>query len=117
MVFQNFNLWSHRSVLQNIMEGPVHVQGVSKDQASDHAMQLLAKVGLADKKDAYPAALSGGQEQRVAIARALALNHDVLLFDEPTSALDPDMLGGVLPALRSLAPTGRSDRKRIGAGT
>src|SRR3546814_11252967 len=105
---QNFNLWSHRSVLQNIMEGPVHVQGVSKDQASDHAMQLLAKVGLAEKKDAYPAELSGGQQQRVAIARALAMNPDVLLFDEPTSALDPEMVGEVLRVIRQLADEGRS---------
>ncbi|UYO95582.1 ABC transporter ATP-binding protein [Pollutimonas sp. M17] len=108
MVFQNFNLWSHRNVLQNIIEGPVHVQGVSRHEASDHALQLLAKVGLAEKKDAYPAELSGGQQQRVAIARALAMNPDVLLFDEPTSALDPEMVGEVLRVIRQLADEGRS---------
>jgi ABC-type histidine transport system ATPase subunit len=108
MVFQNFNLWSHRSVLQNIVEGPVHVQGVSKNEASDHALHLLAKVGLSDKKDAYPAELSGGQQQRVAIARALAMNPEVLLFDEPTSALDPEMVGEVLRVIRQLADEGRS---------
>ncbi|MGB3290589.1 MAG: ATP-binding cassette domain-containing protein [Burkholderiaceae bacterium] len=108
MVFQNFNLWSHRNVLQNVIEGPVHVQGIPRHEASDHAMQLLAKVGLAEKKDAYPAELSGGQQQRVAIARALAMNPDVLLFDEPTSALDPEMVGEVLRVIRQLAEEGRS---------
>ncbi|MFW7340963.1 ATP-binding cassette domain-containing protein [Pollutimonas sp. H1-120] len=108
MVFQNFNLWSHRSVLQNIIEGPVHVQGVPKNQASDYALHLLAKVGLSEKKDAYPSELSGGQQQRVAIARALAMNPEVLLFDEPTSALDPEMVGEVLRVIRQLADEGRS---------
>lgn len=108
MVFQNFNLWSHRNVLQNLLEGPVHVQGVPRSQATEHALELLAKVGLSDKKDAYPSELSGGQQQRVAIARALAMNPDVLLFDEPTSALDPEMVGEVLRVIRQLADEGRS---------
>ena len=108
MVFQNFNLWSHRNVLQNVIEGPVHVQGVAKAQAIEYAMQLLDKVGLTEKRDAYPAELSGGQQQRVAIARALAMNPDVLLFDEPTSALDPEMVGEVLRVIRQLADEGRS---------
>src|SRR5690606_29087681 len=108
MVFQNFNLWSHRNVLQNLLEGPVHVLGQSRTQATEHAMNLLAKVGLSDNKDAYPNELSGGQQQRVAIARALAMNPDVLLFDEPTSALDPEMVGDVLRVIRQLADEGRS---------
>ncbi len=108
MVFQNFNLWSHRNVLQNLLEGPLHVQHRPKAQATEHAIQLLTKVGLADKKDAYPSELSGGQQQRVAIARALAMNPDVLLFDEPTSALDPEMVGEVLRVIRQLAEEGRS---------
>lgn len=108
MVFQSFNLWSHRSALHNVIEGPVHVQGIARDEAIAHAMQLLDKVGMADKRDAYPAELSGGQQQRVAIARALAMNPDVLLFDEPTSALDPEMVGEVLRVIRQLADEGRS---------
>lgn len=108
MVFQSFNLWSHRTVLQNVIEGPVHVQRIAKHAATDQGLSLLAKVGLLDKKDAYPAELSGGQQQRVAIARALAMNPDVLLFDEPTSALDPEMVGEVLRVIRALADEGRS---------
>ncbi|HUG58628.1 MAG TPA: ATP-binding cassette domain-containing protein [Candidimonas sp.] len=108
MVFQNFNLWSHRTVLQNVIEGPVHVQRIPKHEAIDYALSLLAKVGLSDKQNAYPAELSGGQQQRVAIARALAMNPDVLLFDEPTSALDPEMVGEVLRVIRALAEEGRS---------
>lgn len=108
MVFQNFNLWTHRTVLQNVIEGPVHVQHIAKHEAIDHALSLLAKVGLSDKQHAYPAELSGGQQQRVAIARALAMNPEVLLFDEPTSALDPEMVGEVLRVIRALADEGRS---------
>lgn len=108
MVFQNFNLWSHRTVLQNIIEGPVHVLHISKHDATQYALELLAKVGLSEKQDAYPAELSGGQQQRVAIARALAMNPDVLLFDEPTSALDPEMVGEVLKVIRQLADEGRT---------
>ena len=108
MVFQNFNLWSHRTVLQNIIEGPVHVLGLGKHEATAQALALLEKVGLLVKRDAYPAELSGGQQQRVAIARALAMNPDVLLFDEPTSALDPEMVGEVLRVIRQLADEGRT---------
>jgi ABC-type histidine transport system ATPase subunit len=108
MVFQSFNLWSHRTILENVIEGPVHVQGVKVPEAREYAMALLDKVGVADKKDAYPLALSGGQQQRVAIARALAMNPDVLLFDEPTSALDPEMVGEVLKVIRQLAEEGRT---------
>lgn len=108
MVFQNFNLWSHRTVVQNIIEGPVHVKGVSRDHATAYAKQLLAKVGLADKANAYPSELSGGQQQRVAIARALAMDPEVILFDEPTSALDPEMVGEVLRVIRDLALEGRT---------
>jgi ABC-type histidine transport system ATPase subunit len=108
MVFQNFNLWSHRNVLQNLIEGPVHVQKRPKNEAIEEALALLEKVGLSDKKNAYPSELSGGQQQRVAIARALAMQPDVLLFDEPTSALDPEMVGEVLRVIRQLADEGRS---------
>lgn len=108
MVFQNFNLWSHRTVLQNVIEGPIHVKGIDRDQAVRYAEELLAKVGLSDKTHAYPAQLSGGQQQRVAIARALAMDPDVLLFDEPTSALDPEMVGEVLRVIRDLAQEGRT---------
>ena len=108
MVFQNFNLWSHRTVLQNIIEGPIHVLGLDKHEATAQALVLLEKVGLLVKRDAYPAELSGGQQQRVAIARALAMNPDVLLFDEPTSALDPEMVGEVLRVIRQLADEGRT---------
>lgn len=108
MVFQNFNLWSHRNVIQNVIEGPIHVKKIAKAQATDYAMHLLDKVGLGHKALAYPTELSGGQQQRVAIARALAMDPDVLLFDEPTSALDPEMVGEVLRVIRQLADEGRT---------
>lgn len=107
-VFQNFNLWPHKTILQNIIEGPTQVLKIKKDQAIIEAEKLLAKVGLLDKKDAYPANLSGGQRQRVAIARALAMNPQVLLFDEPTSALDPELVNEVLVVMRELAEEGRT---------
>ena len=103
LVFQNFNLFPHMSVMQNLTEAPVRVAGRSKDEARREATALLEKVGLSDKADAYPCELSGGQQQRVAIARALALHPDILCFDEPTSALDPELTGEVLRVLRDLA--------------
>lgn len=103
LVFQNFNLFPHFSVLQNIIEAPVRVAGVSKEEATKKSMELLKKVGLADRADAYPCQLSGGQQQRVAIARALAMNPDILFFDEPTSALDPELTGEILKVIKSLA--------------
>jgi polar amino acid transport system ATP-binding protein len=103
MVFQNFNLFPHFSVLQNITEAPVHVAGVPYESVKAYAMELLEKIGLADKAEAYPHQLSGGQSQRVAIARALAMKPDVLFFDEPTSALDPELTGEVLKVIRALA--------------
>ncbi|HEJ1327437.1 amino acid ABC transporter ATP-binding protein [Pseudomonas aeruginosa] len=106
MVFQSFNLWPHLTVLQNVTEAPIHVQGVSRREAHDHAVALLEKVGLLHKKDDFPWSLSGGQRQRVAIARALAMNPEVILFDEPTSALDPELVGEVLAVIRSLADDG-----------
>ena len=108
MVFQGFNLWSHMTVLQNVMEGPVTVLGLPKPDARERAMGLLAKVGIAEKHDAYPSELSGGQQQRVAIARALCMEPQVLLFDEPTSALDPELVGEVLKVMRDLAEEGRT---------
>jgi len=108
MVFQSFNLWAHMTVLQNIVEGPIHVLKRPKAEAHDHAMALLEKVGLSDKPDNYPAQLSGGQQQRVAIARALAMQPKVLLFDEPTSALDPELVGEVLRVMQDLAQEGRT---------
>ncbi len=108
MVFQGFNLWSHMTVIDNIMEGPLYVQGISKTEARGKAEALLAKVGLSDRADYYPAHLSGGQQQRVAIARALAMDPDVMLFDEPTSALDPELVGEVLGVMRDLAEEGRT---------
>jgi ABC-type histidine transport system ATPase subunit len=108
MVFQQFNLWSHWTVMENIVKVPIHVHGVSRQLAEERAIELLAKVGLAGKKDAYPSALSGGQQQRVAIARALAVDPELLLFDEPTSALDPELVGEVLAVIRSLATDGRT---------
>lgn len=103
MVFQSFNLFPHFSVLRNLTEAPVHVLGRSRDAARKHAMELLDKVGLADKCDAYPYQLSGGQQQRVAIARALAMDPEILCFDEPTSALDPELTLEVLDVIRELA--------------
>lgn len=107
-VFQNFNLWPHRSVLENVIEAPIHVQGRPKAECIDEAMTLLQKVGLAEKRDAWPAHLSGGQQQRVAIARALAQRPRAILFDEPTSALDPELVGEVLKVIRGLAEEGRT---------
>ncbi len=107
-VFQNFNLWSHMTILENIMEAPVHVKGMSKAEAKDKAEGLLAKVGIAEKHGHYPSHLSGGQQQRAAIARALAMDPEILLFDEPTSALDPEMVGEVLNVMKSLAEEGRT---------
>lgn len=103
MVFQNFNLFPHKSVIENIMEAPVMVKGKSKEEAKIKAEELLNKVGLLDKRDAYPNQLSGGQKQRVAIARALAMEPDIMLFDEPTSALDPELIGEVLQVIKKLA--------------
>lgn len=108
MVFQGFNLWSHMTVLENVLEGPVYVQKTPKAEAREKAEALLAKVGLSDRADYYPAHLSGGQQQRVAIARALAMDPDVMLFDEPTSALDPELVGEVLSVMRDLADEGRT---------
>lgn len=106
MVFQSFNLWPHFTVLQNIIESPVHVLGLSKDDAVVRAERLLEKVGLEAKRDAYPYSLSGGQKQRVAIARALAMSPTVMLFDEPTSSLDPELVGEVLSVMGDLAAEG-----------
>ncbi len=108
MVFQGFNLWSHMTVLENVLEGPLYVQKTPKAEAREKALSLLAKVGLSDRADYYPAHLSGGQQQRVAIARALAMDPDVMLFDEPTSALDPELVGEVLGVMRDLAEEGRT---------
>ncbi|WP_066801096.1 ABC transporter ATP-binding protein [Moraxella oblonga] len=107
-VFQNFNLWPHKTILQNIIEAPTQVLKTPKDEAIQEAERLLAKVGLSDKKEAYPDNLSGGQRQRVAIARALAMNPQVILFDEPTSALDPELVNEVLAVIRELASEGRT---------
>ena len=103
MVFQNFNLFPHFSVTENIIEGPITVNGMSKEDAIKKCNILLEKVGLEDKKDAYPSQLSGGQKQRVAIARALAMEPEIMLFDEPTSALDPELVGEVLAVIKQLA--------------
>ncbi len=108
MVFQSFNLWTHMTVAENVMEGPVHVLKRPRTQVRDEAMALLEKVGIAEKHDSYPAQLSGGQQQRVAIARALCMRPQVLLFDEPTSALDPELVGEVLTVMRDLASEGRT---------
>ncbi|WP_456082801.1 amino acid ABC transporter ATP-binding protein [Leptotrichia sp.] len=106
MVFQHFNLFPHKTVLENITIGPIKLKKTSQEEAEKIAISLLEKVGLADKKDVYPNKLSGGQKQRVAIARALAMNPKVILFDEPTSALDPEMIGEVLEVMRDLAREG-----------
>jgi len=106
MVFQRFNLFPHRTALQNVMEGPVIVKKQSKAEAAEHARALLDRMGLADKLDSFPSQLSGGQQQRVAIARALAMRPKLMLFDEPTSALDPELVGEVLDAMRALAAEG-----------
>jgi cystine transport system ATP-binding protein len=106
MVFQHYNLFPHMTVLQNVIEGPVHVQRRSRSEATAEAERLLARVGLADKRDRYPFELSGGQQQRVGIVRALALRPQVLLFDEPTSALDPELVGDVLGVIKELADEG-----------
>ena len=106
MVFQHFNLFPHRTALENIVEAPVHVKGVKRDAAVKRARDLLDQVGLSSKADAYPAQLSGGQQQRVAIARALAMEPKLMLFDEPTSALDPELVGDVLAVMKKLAQQG-----------
>lgn len=106
MVFQHFNLFPHKTVLQNIMLAPVVLKKMSKNEAKEKAYSLLKRVGLEDKADNYPSQLSGGQKQRVAIARSLAMNPDIMLFDEPTSALDPEMVGEVLEVMQSLAKQG-----------
>ena len=106
MVFQHFNLFPHMTILDNMTLAPMKVKGVSKEEAEKKALELLERVGLADRAGAYPIQLSGGQKQRVAIVRALAMEPEVLLFDEPTSALDPEMVGEVLEVMRSLAKEG-----------
>ena len=106
MVFQQFNLFPHKTVKQNIMLAPVELKLMTKEEASKKADELLARVGLPDKAEAYPDMLSGGQKQRIAIARSLAMNPDVMLFDEPTSALDPEMVGEVLELMKELAKSG-----------
>jgi arginine/ornithine transport system ATP-binding protein len=108
MVFQHFNLWAHMTAIENIVEAPIHVLGLSKDEAMARAEQLLQRVGVSHRKNTYPAHLSGGEQQRVAIARALAMEPEVMLFDEPTSALDPELVGEVLKVMRDLAQEGRT---------
>ncbi len=106
MVFQQFNLFNNHTILKNITLAPVKLGKMKKDEANKRAMELLERVGLAEKADAYPSQLSGGQKQRVAIVRALAMNPEVMLFDEPTSALDPEMVGDVLEVMKELAQSG-----------
>ncbi|WP_130866688.1 amino acid ABC transporter ATP-binding protein [Acidipropionibacterium timonense] len=106
MVFQRFNLFPHMTAIQNVMEAPIHVAGVSSARARARGMELLERVGMADRADHYPAELSGGQQQRVAIARAMAMDPELMLFDEPTSALDPELVGEVLAVLKDLAAAG-----------
>ncbi|MDP3406737.1 ABC transporter ATP-binding protein [Bosea sp. (in: a-proteobacteria)] len=108
MVFQQFNLWAHMTALQNVVEAPIRVLGLSRAEATERAERYLARVGVSHRKDAYPAHMSGGEQQRVAIARALAMEPEVMLFDEPTSALDPELVGEVLRVMRSLAEEGRT---------
>ncbi|HEX9789753.1 MAG TPA: ABC transporter ATP-binding protein [Kiloniellales bacterium] len=108
MVFQQFNLWSHMTVLENVVEAPIHVLKIPKAEAHERARAVLNKVGLDDKLDYYPSHLSGGQQQRAAIARALAMEPAVMLFDEPTSALDPELVGEVMRVIRQLAEEGRT---------
>ncbi|KQV87715.1 ABC transporter ATP-binding protein [Pelomonas sp. Root1237] len=108
MVFQNFNLWAHMTVLENVIEAPIHVLGKPKAEAIERAQALLARVGVSHRANVYPAQLSGGEQQRVAIARALAVDPEVMLFDEPTSALDPELVGEVLKVMRDLAAEGRT---------
>jgi ABC-type polar amino acid transport system ATPase subunit len=106
MVFQRFNLFTHRTAIENVTEGPIYVHGVKPNEAVRQAMDLLAKVGLAHKAHSYPSRLSGGEQQRVAIARALAMNPELMLFDEPTSSLDPELVGEVLNVMRQLSEEG-----------
>jgi arginine/ornithine transport system ATP-binding protein len=113
MVFQHFNLWAHMTALENVMEAPIQVLGLPRVEALERAERYLARVGVAHRKDAYPAHLSGGEQQRVAIARALAMEPQVMLFDEPTSALDPELVGEVLRVMRSIAEDSKEGRTMI----